>query len=100
MKYIEDMAGTFKQQNIEENIPEKVTVKELRKALEEYARADREWKEIVMLKALVKKETAGDNIYRLAKALLKNRGFYTYRDAVVDSMDNKNIPSPNPEDFE
>ena len=51
------------------------------------------------MKYLSAKEAAGDHIYRLAKALLRNNGFYTYRDAVVDSL-GEDGPSPKPEDFE
>ncbi len=85
--------------NIENGIPDKVTKKELRMALEEYARADREWKDYNKLKYLSAKEDAGDHLYRLAKAILKYNGFYTYRQAVIDLMDG-NAPSLNPEDFE
>jgi len=86
-------------QNLEDNIPTLVTKKELREALDEYAQADQQWKDHVKRSALAKKEVAGDHIYRLAKALLRNDGFYSYREAVVDSM-GEDGPSPKPEDFE
>lgn len=85
--------------NIENGIPDKVTKKELRIALEEYARADREWKDYNKLRYLSAKEDAGDHLYRLAKAILEHNGFYTYRQAEIELMDGK-APSPNPEDFE
>ncbi len=78
-------------QNLEDNIPT-VTKKELREALNEYAQADQ-------VSNFTKKVDAGDHLYRLAKALLRNNGFYTYREAVVDSM-GEDGPSPKPEDFE
>lgn len=89
----------FSSQNLEDGIPDKVTVKDLRDALDEYARADKEWKYFSKLRYLSVKEDAGDRLYRMAKAILQNNGFYTYRDAVIDSMDGE-ISSPNPEDFE
>lgn len=85
--------------DLADNIPEKVTRKELQEALDDYARANRDWKESVSRKSLEQKENAGNTLYRLAKALLKNNGFYSYRDAVIDSMA-ENESSPNPEDFE
>ena len=96
---INDFAGSLSLPDINEGIPDKVTVKELREALEEYARIDKDWKELCKMKYLSAKEAAGDHIYRLAKALLRNNGFYTYRDAVVDSL-GEDGPSPKPEDYE
>lgn len=85
--------------NLEEGIPNKVTKKELKEALEAYAAADKEWKDYVSKKYLAEKESAGDHLYRLAKALLRNNGFYSYRDAVIDSL-GEDGPSPKAEDFE
>ena len=99
-EFIEEFAGTIKLPDIGENIPEKVTVKELREALDEYARADKEWKNFYKMSYLSVKEDAGDHLYRLAKAILNNKGFYTYRDAVVDTIGNDTASLPNPEDFE
>ncbi|MBQ9174300.1 MAG: hypothetical protein IJ161_11280 [Bacteroidales bacterium] len=96
---IKDFAGSISLPDINEGIPDKVTVKELREALEEYAQTDKDWKDFCKMKYLSAKEAAGDHIYRLAKALLHNNGFYTYRDAVVDSL-GEDGPSPKPEDFE
>ena len=83
---------------IEDGIPDRVTAKELRYALEEYAKADKEWRDDGRQNLSAKE--AGDHLYRLAKALLNNKGFYTYREAVVDSMGDEHAPSPKPEDFE
>ena len=99
MENIEDMTGTISLPNLEDNIPTQVTKKELREALDEYAQADQEWRVLDKRRDLAKKEDAGDHLYRLAKALLQNNGFYTYRDAVVDSLD-EDGPSPKEEDFE
>ena len=85
--------------DLEEDIPEKVTRKELEEALEAYASADKEFKDYGSRKYLAEKENAGDNLYRLAKAILRNNGFYTYRDAVVDSLD-KDGHSPDADDFD
>lgn len=90
---------TSLQQGLKDGIPDKVTAREFREALENYAVADRDWKEYAKRRYLAAKEDAGEQLFRLAKALLKNKGFYTYRDAVVDSMAGDE-PSPNPEDYE
>lgn len=94
---INDFAGSISLPDINEGIPDKVTVKELREALEEYARTDKDWKDFCKMKYLSAKEAAGDHLYRLARALLRNNGFYTYRDVVIDSIDG---PLPNPDDFD
>lgn len=94
---INDFAGSISLPDINEGIPDKVTVKELREALEEYARTDKDWKDFCKMKYLSAKEAAGDHLYQLARALLRNNGFYTYRDAVIDSIDG---PLPNPDDFD
>jgi len=100
MGKIEDLAGTITLPNLEDNIPDRVTKKELREALDAYAQADQEWKDLFKRRSLAEKEDAGDHLYRLAKALLRNNGFYSYRDALLDSMGNDAAPSPKPEDFE
>ena len=94
-----NLYGLFSLPNIEDGIPDKVTAKDLQDALDEYARADKEWKDFIKLRYLSAKEDAGDRLYRMAKAILQNNGFYTYRDAVIDSMYSDG-PSPKPEDFE
>lgn len=94
---INDFAGSISLPDINEGIPDKVTVKELREALEEYARTDKDWKDFCKMKYLSAKEAAGDHLYRLARALLRNNGFYTYRDVVIDSIDG---PLPDPDDFD
>lgn len=85
--------------SLEEGIPDKVTKKELKEALDAYASADKEWRDNVSRKYLAEKENAGDNLYRLGMALLRNNGFYSYRDAVIDSL-SEDRPSPKAEDFE
>ena len=84
---------------LDDGIPERVTRKEFRDALDEYAAADKVWSDFVNMKYLAQKENAGDHLYRLCRALLKNNGFYN-RDAVIDSRDGKNGPLPNPDDFD
>ena len=98
MDNIESLGGLSPHNNMDD-IPEKVTVKELRLALEQYAQADKKRKDYCSMKYLSAKEDAGDRLYQLSKAILKNGGFYTFRDAVIDSM-KVNSPSPAPEDFE
>lgn len=63
MGTIEDMAGTITLPDIEDNIPEKVTKKDLREALDAYARADQEWKDLFKWRMLAKKEDAGEHLY-------------------------------------
>lgn len=84
---------------LDDDIPARVTRKDLQDALEAYAAADKDWKENVKRKYLAEKEDAADHLYRLAKALLRNNGFYTCRDAVVDSL-GEDGPSPKPEDYQ
>ena len=98
MDNIESLGG-LSLNNIEDDIPEKVTVKELRLALEKYAEADKKRKDYCSMKYLSAKEDAGDRLYQLSKAILKNRGFYTFRDAVIDSM-KEGARLPDPADFE
>ena len=86
-------------QILEEGTPDKVTKKVLSEALERYTLADEEWKGSGKIKDLFVKAEAGDHLFRLAKAILDNNGFYTYRDAVIDSMAEDGL-SPSPEDFE
>lgn len=94
---LEEMhSGGFTLPNIEKGIPDKVTVNDLQKALDKYARADKDWKDYFKFRYLAVKEHAGDRLYRLAKAILQNNGFY---DAVIDSVDSDR-PSSKAENFE
>lgn len=83
---------------LNENIPEKVTKKALREAADEYERAHLVWMQSCKRRDQGLKEDAGDRLYQLVRGVLAY-GFYTYRDAVVDSWA-ENLTSPDSNDFD
>lgn len=98
-KDIQALAGTIVIPPLNDGIPENVSLKDIRKAVDRYEQADKRWKESFKRRDLGVKEDAGDDLYRLAKGLLKRGTLYTWRDAVLDSWENdKDIP--NPDDFD
>ena len=82
---------------LNDNIPEKVTKKALREAADEYEKAHLIWMQSSKKMDQDNKEDAGDRLYRLVRGVLSH-GFYTYRDAVIDSWD-EDIPSPDTNEF-
>ena len=70
-----------------DEIPEKVTIHELRLAAERYAKAEG-----------AEKIEEADALYRLVSGILRAGCFYTYRDAVLDYLNGGE--EPNPDDFD
>lgn len=93
------LAGTIVIPPLNDGIPENVSLKDIRKAVDRYEQADKRWKESFKRRDLGVKENAGDDLYRLAKGLLKRGTLYTWRDAVLDSW-GKDKDIPNPDDFD
>ena len=93
------LAGTIVIPPLNDGIPENVSLKDIRKAVDRYEQADKRWKESFKRRDLGVKEDAGDDLYRLAKGLLKRGTLYTWRDAVLDSWE-KDKDIPNPDDFD
>ena len=77
-KNLLDTVGCISVPNLDEDMPERVTKKEFKEALENYAQADKDWKDFCARKYLSKKEDAGDRLYKLALTILRNNGFYSY----------------------
>ena len=98
-KDIQALAGTIVIPPLNDGIPENVSLKDIRKAVDRYEQADKRWKESFKRRDLGVKEDAGDDLYRLAKGLLKRGALYTWRDAVLDSWE-KDKDIPNPDDFD
>lgn len=93
------LAGTIVIPPLNDSIPENVSLKDIRKAVDRYEQADKRWKESFKRRDQGVKEDAGDDLYRLAKGLLKRGTLYTWRDAVLDSW-GKDKDIPNPDDFD
>lgn len=93
------LAGTIVIPPLNDGIPENVSLKDIRKAVDRYEQADKRWKESFKRRDLGVKEDAGDDLYRLAKGLLKRGTLYTWRDAILDSWE-KDKDIPNPDDFD
>ena len=93
------LAGTIVIPPLNDGIPENVSLKDIRKAVDRYEQADKRWKESFKRRDLGVKEDAGDDLYRLAKGLSKRGTLYTWRDAVLDSWE-KDKDIPNPDDFD
>lgn len=98
-KDIQALAGTIVIPPLNDGIPENVSLKDIRKAVDRYEQADKRWKESFKRRDLGVKEDAGDDLYRLAKGLLKRGTLYTWRDAILDSWE-KDKDIPNPDDFD
>ncbi len=79
--------------DLNEGIPETVTLKELSAAADEYEKAD-------IKGDLAAKEDTGDRLYRLSRALLRRGAFYSYRDYQLDHMFDENTPELTEDDFE
>ena len=82
---------------LEKDIPENVSLRDLRFAVDAYKEAHDIYMELGKMRCMVAVMIAGDNLYRLVRGLLKRGALYTYRDAVVDSAEGDEIPKP--EDF-
>jgi len=68
------ICGSVTLPSLNEDIPERVTLQELREAADRYEEADNRWKDLFKKSALAAKEDAGDHLYRLVRGMLKNDG--------------------------
>lgn len=68
-----DISGPLSLPSLEDGIPERVTLAEMHNAVADYARADKKWKTFAKTRYLSQKEEAGDRLYRLTKAYIRNK---------------------------